>query len=89
MDVEMAGTTTARRLAEYPLLAALLGRRSRRFGLGMKIDSGPLTYTSRYPPSRWTRARRRRWPSRRVACWATRRPTSTPSSTTPSTAPRP
>ena len=29
-------------LSRYPLLAALRERRSRRFGLGMKIPSGPL-----------------------------------------------
>ncbi|HMQ56269.1 MAG TPA: hypothetical protein PKD98_29585 [Anaerolineae bacterium] len=31
-------------LAQYPLLAALQGRRSRRFGLGMEIPSGPFTF---------------------------------------------
>ena len=34
----------------YPLLAALKQRRSRRFGLGMKIPSGPLAYESRHAP---------------------------------------
>lgn len=38
-------------LAYYPLLAALRGRRSRRFAPGMKIASGPFTYTSRYTPA--------------------------------------
>ena len=37
-------------LAQYPLLAALQGRRSRRFGLGMEIPSGPLTFRSRHAP---------------------------------------
>src|SRR5436190_11708120 len=37
-------------LARYPLLAALRERRSRRFGLGMKIPSGPLAYQSRHKP---------------------------------------
>ena len=37
-------------LAEFPLVEALLGRRSRRFGAGMTIPSGPLAYTSRQPP---------------------------------------
>ncbi len=37
-------------LAAYPLLAALRERRSRRFGLGMKIPGGPLAYQSRHPP---------------------------------------
>jgi hypothetical protein len=34
----------------YTLLDALRGRRSRRFGMGMKIESGPFTYQSQYPP---------------------------------------
>jgi hypothetical protein len=36
-----------RELESYPLLAALRDRRSRRFGRGMKIPSGPLAYESR------------------------------------------
>lgn len=36
--------------ARYPLLDALRGRRSRRFGRGMHIDAGPLAYTSHAPP---------------------------------------
>lgn len=38
------------RVMEFPLLRALRERRSRRFGLGMKIPSGPLTYESRHQP---------------------------------------
>src|SRR5689334_13829558 len=38
------------RIREYPLFTALRDRRSRRFGLGMKIPSGPLAYTSRHAP---------------------------------------
>jgi hypothetical protein len=38
------------RLAQYPLLDALRDRRSRRFGVGMKIESGPFTYESRHEP---------------------------------------
>ena len=34
----------------FPLLQALRGRRSRRFGLGMKIPGGPLAYESRHKP---------------------------------------
>jgi hypothetical protein len=34
----------------YSLLDALRGRRSRRFGLGMKIQNGPFTYESRHAP---------------------------------------
>lgn len=37
-------------LARYPLLQAIFGRRSRRFGLGMRIPSGPLAYTSPHQP---------------------------------------
>ena len=37
-------------LSRYPLLRALLERRSRRFGLGMKIPAGPLAFASRHPP---------------------------------------
>jgi len=37
-------------LSSYPLLTALRERRSRRFGLGMKIPGGPLAYESRHKP---------------------------------------
>ena len=37
-------------LAQFPLLTALFGRRSRRFGVGMTIPNGPLAYTSTHPP---------------------------------------
>src|SRR5436190_21533601 len=37
-------------LADYPLLTALRERRSRRFGLGMRIPGGPLAYQSRHQP---------------------------------------
>ena len=37
-------------LNDYSLLAALRGRRSRRFGLGMKIPTGPLAFASRHKP---------------------------------------
>ena len=37
-------------LNHYPLLTALRERRSRRFGLGMKIPGGPLAYASRHKP---------------------------------------
>src|SRR6266700_1457536 len=36
-------------VSQYPLLTALLQRRSRRFGLGMKIPAGPLAFQSRHP----------------------------------------
>ncbi|MBX3746469.1 MAG: hypothetical protein KF833_14270 [Verrucomicrobiae bacterium] len=38
------------RLRAYPLLQALLNRRSRRFGAGMIMPAGPLAYQSRFPP---------------------------------------
>ncbi|MCS5695061.1 hypothetical protein [Desulfofundulus thermocisternus] len=34
----------------YPLVRAILSRRSRRFGLGMEIDQGPLAYKSEKVP---------------------------------------
>jgi hypothetical protein len=37
-------------LGQFPLLAALFGRRSRRFGVGMTIPDGPLAYASTHPP---------------------------------------
>jgi hypothetical protein len=37
-------------LNHFPLLQALRERRSRRFGLGMKIPGGPLAYESRHKP---------------------------------------
>ncbi|HZA83701.1 MAG TPA: hypothetical protein VFC13_19905 [Actinomycetes bacterium] len=37
-------------LAQFPLVAALLGRRSRRFALGDEIPDGPLAYRSRHDP---------------------------------------
>lgn len=37
-------------LRDFPLLEAIWGRRSRRFGLGMEIPSGPLAFTSRSEP---------------------------------------
>ena len=39
-----------RRLAEFPLVEALYGRRSRRFPLGGEIPDGPLAYRSQYEP---------------------------------------
>ncbi|HEV2999132.1 MAG TPA: hypothetical protein VGW75_00230 [Solirubrobacteraceae bacterium] len=37
-------------LAAFPLLAAIYGRRSRRFALGAAIPDGPLAYASRHEP---------------------------------------
>jgi len=38
------------KLSRYSLLDALRGRRSRRFGLGMNIEGGPLAYQSSHQP---------------------------------------
>jgi hypothetical protein len=38
------------RIARYPLLEALLERRSRRFGHGMNLNGGPLVYDSARAP---------------------------------------
>jgi hypothetical protein len=43
-------TTALQGLAQFPLVAALLGRRSRRFALGDEIPDGPLAYRSRHDP---------------------------------------
>jgi len=37
-------------LASYPLLTALRQRRSRRFGRGMNLPTGPLAFQSRHAP---------------------------------------
>ena len=37
-------------MTTYPLLEALIHRRSRRFGKGMKLDGGPLSYASNKSP---------------------------------------
>ncbi|HEY0604732.1 MAG TPA: hypothetical protein VGD58_17570 [Herpetosiphonaceae bacterium] len=42
--------TGAQDFARYPLLDALIRRRSRRFAHGMHLDGGPLAYASTHPP---------------------------------------
>ena len=37
-------------VSQFPLLTALRQRRSRRFGLGMKMPAGPLAFQSRHSP---------------------------------------
>jgi hypothetical protein len=37
-------------LGRFPLLSAMFGRRSRRFGVGMSIPDGPLAHRSEHPP---------------------------------------
>ena len=39
-------------IARYPLLDALRDRRSRRFGLGMRMETGPMQYRSAQKPVR-------------------------------------
>ena len=51
-------STTTLAIGDYPLLDALTKRRSRRFGLGMKMPAGPLAYQSRHAPFPLTRRRR-------------------------------
>jgi hypothetical protein len=38
------------RLSHYPLVDALIGRRSRRFAKGMRLNGGPLAYASTQQP---------------------------------------
>ncbi len=46
----MEGPDALSDLLDFPLLEAVMGRRARRFGLGMEIPSGPLAFTSRAAP---------------------------------------
>jgi len=43
-------TSGQERFRSYPLLDALIGRRSRRFAMGMKLNGGPLAYESARMP---------------------------------------
>ena len=43
-------STLHERLGQVSWLETLLGRRSRRFGLGMRMPAGPLSYSSRHQP---------------------------------------
>ena len=49
MADDVSGKQSGADLARYPLMAALMGRRSRRFGMGMQIKEGPFTYDSAHP----------------------------------------
>lgn len=42
--------TLSQRIAQYPLLDALIARRSRRFASGAQLNGGPLSYSSSDPP---------------------------------------
>jgi hypothetical protein len=50
LEVRTARTDPLDELASFPLVDALLGRRSRRFALGDEIPDGPLAYRSRHDP---------------------------------------
>src|SRR6266566_8632529 len=52
MATELSHSTQEpeKRLAQYSLLEALLARRSRRFGKGMRLNGGPLAYESAHEP---------------------------------------
>src|SRR6266550_7845631 len=53
MATELSHSTQEpdKRLAQYSLLEALLARRSRRFGRGMRLNGGPLAYESVQEPA--------------------------------------
>lgn len=46
----MTDSPAMTQLLQFPLMEAIFGRRSRRFGLGMEIPSGPLAFKSRSLP---------------------------------------
>lgn len=50
MSPEQASQSLHARLGQYPLVTALLARRSRRFGKGMRLNGGPLAYQSTHSP---------------------------------------
>jgi hypothetical protein len=50
LNVEKIGEVATERARTYPLLDALLRRRSRRFARGMTLNGGPLAYTSESSP---------------------------------------
>ena len=45
-EPDVSSRAVMEQLAEYPLLEALIERRSRRFGYGMRLNGGPLSYRS-------------------------------------------
>src|SRR5437660_115656 len=50
-EVFHSASQPEKHLAHYSLLDALLARRSRRFGKGMRLNGGPLAYKSSHEPS--------------------------------------
>ena len=53
--MEKSSSGPIRELWNFPLLKALYGRRSRRFGMGMEMPPGPLAFKSRHAPAPLTR----------------------------------
>jgi hypothetical protein len=49
-DETRVRTDAVEELAGFPLMEALIGRRSRRFALGDEIPDGPLAYKSKHDP---------------------------------------
>jgi len=49
-DTQPDAKSSTARASSYALLDALLERRSRRFGKGMRLNGGPLAYASTAPP---------------------------------------
>ena len=45
-----ASSPAVEKASTYPLMQALLTRRSRRFGKGMHLDGGPLSFASEQQP---------------------------------------
>ncbi len=50
-DLSHSTQEPEKRFAQYSLLEALLARRSRRFGKGMRLNGGPLAYASAHEPA--------------------------------------
>ena len=49
-ELKTADMAALGELLEFPLLKAMFGRRSRRFGMGMTIPDGSLAYESKLAP---------------------------------------
>lgn len=49
-DLQAQDRSGLEALAGYPLFEAMRGRRSRRFGRGMRLEHGPLAYASSHAP---------------------------------------
>lgn len=50
MTTPLSPQSLLEEISRFPLLQALFGRRSRRFGLGMEIPDGPTAYRSQHEP---------------------------------------